>query len=198
MDQGAGGGHFPPAAQHGIGAVLVVFIQAAQVLAQAFQAPALVGQRLSRFRRLAVQGGEQGAHLPAVLAAHLETVLAGQARHQHRRLAGHVAQPLAVAVHQRRRHRQARRRQGRQQRQIGRQGLAVELLEHGQDHRPRAAVLGPGVDQEGAVLNAVARRLRVLQPQRVVGQQGGQIPIIDTGIDGHQHFLVFNAKKGRG
>jgi hypothetical protein len=143
-----------------------------------------------------VQVGEQGAHLAAMRAAHLEAVRAGQARHQHRRLAGHLPQPLAVAVHQRRRHRQACRRQGRQQRQIGRQGVAVELLEHGQYHRARAAVRGPRVDQEGAVLNAVARGLRVLQPQRVVGQQGGQVPIVDTGIDGHQSFLQREKRPG--
>ncbi len=119
MDQGVVRLNVLPMGQHLLRVASVAVAQPAQVAGEIRQPLALVGQCPGRLGGLAVQIGEQGAHLAAVLRLRLETVRPGQARHQHRRLVRHPAQHRAGAVRQGRGHRQAAFRQGGEQVQIG-------------------------------------------------------------------------------
>ncbi len=118
--------------------------QLVQLGGQRLQPPTFIGQRQQSAGITAVQSGQQRAHLPAAVQIHGEIVLAGQARHQHRRLAGDSDLVLAVMIRQWCGHRQTLFRQVAQQHQIGGECIVVQGFEDRQHQWRRllVAILG--------------------------------------------------------
>ena len=85
-------------------------------------------------------------------------MFSGQARHQHRRLAGDGDLVVAVMILQRCGHRQSLLGQMPQQCQIGGQCVVVQGFEDSQYQRGGLLMTVLSLNQEGAVLDAMAGR----------------------------------------
>ena len=190
MDQGAAGGLGQPVKQQGGGGVALSFGEPAQVVREVVQALTFAGQWLQRACVAGVQPGQQGAHLSAAIRIHSKIVLAGQSGHQHRGFAGHGNLVLAVGIRQRRGDRQVLFRQMFQQGQVRRQGRRVQGFEHGEYQRAGLTMAITGLDQEGAVLDAVAGGVIITQLETERRQHVCQLGVAERGVHRHHNPLA--------
>ena len=133
VDQGGAGGSCLPVTQQCPGPLAVVVWQLVQVASQCLQPLTFAGQGPQGAGITLMQLGEQRAHLSATVQIHGKIMLPGQARHQHRRFAGHRDLVLAAMIRQRGGHRQTLFSQVRQQHQIrgeSRVGQGFENRQH--------------------------------------------------------------------